>query len=139
MARGRELSLCIATSCLSCVGLWAEAGPSTGSSTIGSLNGSGRLLIVPLFRGSSRFESLILSHHSRYKVTCECNEKDEAEPSRITQRKAREQQRERPATENHWPARTVCQPHRGVEHPVVSPAPGFAVYGGTSLIRKLPQ
>jgi len=24
----------------------------------------------------SRFESLILSHHSRYKVTCECNEKD---------------------------------------------------------------
>ena len=27
-------------------------------------------------RGSSRFESLILSHHSRYKVTCECNEED---------------------------------------------------------------
>ena len=25
----------------------------------------------------SRFESLILSHHSRYKVTCECNEEDE--------------------------------------------------------------
>ena len=25
-------------------------------------------------RGSSRFESLILSHHSRRKVACECNE-----------------------------------------------------------------
>ena len=35
---------------------------------------SGRLLIVPLFRGSSRFESLILSHHSRF--TCECNKED---------------------------------------------------------------
>ena len=34
-----------------------------------------RLLIVPLFRGSSRFESLILSHHSR-RVTCECDEED---------------------------------------------------------------
>ena len=32
-----------------------------------------RLLIVPLFRGSSRFESWILSHHSRFKVTCEFN------------------------------------------------------------------
>jgi len=29
------------------------------------------LLIVPLFHGSSRFESLILSHHSRFE--CECN------------------------------------------------------------------
>ena len=28
-------------------------------------------VMVPLFRGSSRFASLILSHHSR--VTCECN------------------------------------------------------------------
>jgi len=35
--------------------------------------GSCRLLILPLFRGSSRFESLILSHHSRFNVTCECN------------------------------------------------------------------
>ena len=33
-----------------------------------------RRLIVPLFRGSSRCESLILSHHSRRKVACECNE-----------------------------------------------------------------
>ena len=33
-----------------------------------------RLLIVPPFRGSSRFESLILSHHSRRKVACACNE-----------------------------------------------------------------
>ena len=32
------------------------------------------LLIVPLFRGSSRSESLILSHHSRF--TCECNKED---------------------------------------------------------------
>ena len=39
--------------------------------------GGGKVsLIVPLFRGSSRFESLILTHHSRYKVTCECNEED---------------------------------------------------------------
>jgi len=30
----------------------------------------------PLFRGSSRFESLILSYHYRYKVTCECNEEN---------------------------------------------------------------
>ena len=28
-------------------------------------------------------ESLILSHHSRYEVTCECNEEDEAEPAEI--------------------------------------------------------
>jgi len=33
-----------------------------------------RLLIVPLFRCSSRFESLILSHHSRF--TCKCNKED---------------------------------------------------------------
>jgi len=30
---------------------------------------------VPLFRGSSRFESLVLSDHSR-KVTCECNDEE---------------------------------------------------------------
>jgi len=29
---------------------------------------------VPLCRGSSMFESLILSHHSKF--TCECNEED---------------------------------------------------------------
>ena len=34
------------------------------------------LLTVPLFRGSSRFESLLLSHHSRFKVTCECNKEE---------------------------------------------------------------
>ena len=33
-------------------------------------------LIVPLFRGSSRFESLILSHHSRFNVTCECGKEE---------------------------------------------------------------
>ena len=33
-----------------------------------------RLLIVPLCRGSSRFESLILSHHSRF--TCECTKEE---------------------------------------------------------------
>jgi len=31
---------------------------------------------VPLFRGSSRFESLILSHRSGFSVTCECNEEE---------------------------------------------------------------
>jgi len=30
------------------------------------VDSSCRLLIVPLFRGSSRLESLILSHHSRF-------------------------------------------------------------------------
>ena len=45
-----------------------------GSSGVPEVDSSCRLLIVPLFRGSSRFEGLILSHHSRYKVTCECNE-----------------------------------------------------------------
>ena len=40
------------------------------------VDSSCRLLIVPLFIGSSRFESLMLSHHSRYKVTCECSEED---------------------------------------------------------------
>ena len=28
------------------------------------------------FRGSSRFESVILSHHSRFKITCECNKEE---------------------------------------------------------------
>ena len=31
---------------------------------------------MPLFRGSSRFESLILSHHSRFNVTRECNKEE---------------------------------------------------------------
>ena len=39
-----------------------------------AVDGNCRLLILPLFRGSSRFESLILSHHSRRKVACECDE-----------------------------------------------------------------
>ena len=30
-------------------------------------------VIVPLFRGSSRFDSLIFSHHFRFSITCECN------------------------------------------------------------------
>ena len=29
---------------------------------------------MPLFRGSSRFESLIVSHHARF--TCECNNEE---------------------------------------------------------------
>jgi len=40
----------------------------------GRVDSSCRLLIVPLFRGSSRFESLILSDQSRF--TCECNEEE---------------------------------------------------------------
>ena len=39
------------------------------------VDSSCRLFIVPLFRGSSRFESSILSHHSR-RVTCECHTED---------------------------------------------------------------
>jgi len=41
---------------------------------VSKVDSSCRLLIVPLFRGSSRFESLIISHHSRF--TCECNKED---------------------------------------------------------------
>ena len=40
------------------------------------VDSSCRRLIVPLFRGSSRFESLILSHQSRFNVTCECNKEE---------------------------------------------------------------
>ena len=31
---------------------------------------------MPLFRGSSRFEGLILSHHFRFNVTCKCNKEE---------------------------------------------------------------
>ena len=31
---------------------------------------------MPLFRGSRRFESSILSHHSRFNVTYECNNEE---------------------------------------------------------------
>ena len=50
------------------------------------------LLVVPLFRGSGIFESLILSHHSRF--TCERNKEeindDHVEPAQ--EREARERQ-----------------------------------------------
>jgi len=41
-----------------------------------AVDSSCRLLIVPLFRGSSRFESLILSHHSGFSVACKCHEEE---------------------------------------------------------------
>ena len=44
-----------------------SANGGNGSWPLGSMR-------LRLFRGSSRFESLILSHHSRRKVACECNE-----------------------------------------------------------------
>ena len=47
---------------------------SNGVKFHGRWGGRCRLLIVPLFRGSSRSESLILSHHARF--TCECNKQD---------------------------------------------------------------
>ena len=47
--------------------------PLSGSARLPEVDRSGRLLNVPLFRGSSGFESLILSHHFRFDVTCECN------------------------------------------------------------------
>ena len=31
---------------------------------------------MPHFRGSSKFESLTLSHHFRFNVTCECNKEE---------------------------------------------------------------
>ena len=43
---------------------------------VSEVDSSCRLLTVPLFRGSSRFESLILSHHSRFNVRSECNEEE---------------------------------------------------------------
>ena len=53
---------------------------------------------MPLFRGSSRFESLILSHHARF--TCECNKEeinddDDAPPqvAELENRRAEETQR----------------------------------------------
>ena len=52
-----------------------EAGPSRRYLHPTYTLSKNRLLIVPLFRGSSRFESMILSHNSR-RVTCECNEED---------------------------------------------------------------
>ena len=49
--------------------------PSASSAKIvAEVDSSCRLLIVPNFRGSSRFESLVLSHHSRF--TCECNKEE---------------------------------------------------------------
>ena len=47
-----------------------------GSKRIPEVDSSCRLLIVPLFRGSSRFVILILSHHSRFNVACECNKEE---------------------------------------------------------------
>jgi len=41
---------------------------------LAEVDSSCRLLIVPLFRGISRCESLILSHHLRF--TCECNQEE---------------------------------------------------------------
>ena len=41
-----------------------------------------RLLIVPLFRGISRFESVILSRYSRF--TCECNKEKVTEEITLT-------------------------------------------------------
>jgi len=48
-------------------------GARPAGETFPAVDSTCRLLIVPLFRGSSRFERLILSHRSRHKVTCECN------------------------------------------------------------------
>ena len=46
---------------------WTQ-GPGTRSRRVPDDDSNCRLLIVPPFRGSSRFESLILSHHSRTKL-----------------------------------------------------------------------
>ena len=52
----------------------AKALEPSCSRTVPEVGSSCRLLKVPLFRGSSRFESLILSHHSRF--TRECNKEE---------------------------------------------------------------
>ena len=46
---------------------WTQ-GPGTRSRRVPDVDSNCRLLIVPPFPGSSRFESLILSHHSRTKL-----------------------------------------------------------------------
>ena len=43
---------------------------------VSEVDSSCRLVIVPLFRGRSRFARLVLSHHSRFNVTCECNKEE---------------------------------------------------------------
>jgi len=49
----------------------ASAGLFAWAKRVAEVDSSCRLLIVPLFRGSSRFESLILSH-----LSCECNKEE---------------------------------------------------------------
>ena len=48
--------------------------PPPGAILVAEVDSSCRLLIVPIFRSSSRFESLILSQHSWF--TCECNKEE---------------------------------------------------------------
>ena len=51
-----------------------SAGGQSEHRKVAQVGSSCRLLIVPLFLGSGRFESLILSHHSMF--TCECDKDD---------------------------------------------------------------
>ena len=58
---------------------WTQ-GPGTRSRRVPDVDSKCRLLIVPPFRGSSRFESLILSHHSRTKLHVSVMNEVKAEP-----------------------------------------------------------
>ena len=59
-------------SCFLKNGVWAEFVPEVRPERVSEADSSCMLLMVPLFRGRSRFESLIFSHQSRLNVTCEC-------------------------------------------------------------------
>ena len=51
------------------------------------VDSSCRLLILPLLPGSSKFESLIVSHHSRF--TCECDKEEIYDDNDECQRSSR--------------------------------------------------
>ena len=53
------------------------------------VDSSRRLLLVPHFRGGSRFESLIESRHFRFNVACECNKEEINEMMNKQRRTAR--------------------------------------------------
>ena len=50
--------------------------PTATNKRVAKVDSSCRLLTVLPFRGSKRSESLILSHHFRFTVTCECNREE---------------------------------------------------------------
>ena len=54
-----------------------------GRSRVPEVDGRCRLLIVPLFRGRGRFDSLIVSRHSRFTRECDKEEIDDGDGGRV--------------------------------------------------------